>query len=309
VADDVAGKPSGGPCWIRRSLSSLQEALEHQQYRLSRETLRQLLYGQEIRPKCNVKRLEPRQHPDRDQQFLYLQEQRRIFETAGWPIISVDTKSKELIGLFHNPGRVWCSQATAVNAHDFCNDASGRAAPYGIYDIQRNLGYVYVGQSADTPAFAVDAICQWWQTTGSLLYPNALELLILADAGGSNGYLPRAWKQQLQIKIADACGLTVTVCHFPTGASKWNPIEHRLFNEISKTWAGTPLTSFELMLDCIRDTKTAAGLEVQAYLVDQVYEKGQKVSDQEMASLALQKHATCPNWNYTIRPRKSGCYF
>jgi hypothetical protein len=286
-------------------LSSLQEELEQRHYRLSRETLRQLLYAQDIRPKCNVKRIEPRQHPDRDQQFRYLQDQRRLFEAAGWPVISVDTKSKELIGLFHNPGRVWCSQAIDVYAHDFRQDASGIAVPYGIYDIQRNLGYVYVGQSADTPAFAVDAISNWWQTAGSHLYPNALELLILSDAGGSDGYQPRAWKHQLQIQMADAFGLSVTVCHFPTGASKWNPIEHRLFNEISKTWAGTPLTSLDRMLDCIRATKTATGLKVQAYLVDQVYEKGLKVSNQDMASLALQKHATCPNWNYTIRPRKS----
>lgn len=227
-----------------------------------------------------------------------------MFEAMRWPVISVDTKSKELIGLFKNPGRVWCSQAEAVNAHDFRTDAIGRAVPYGIYDDQRNLGYVYVGQSADTPEFAVDAISKWWQTAGSLLYPDAPEVLILADAGGSNGYRPRAWKHQLQIKIADALGLTVTVCHLPTGASKWNPIEHHLFNEISRTWAGTPLTSFELMLDCIRDTKTATGLEVQATLMNQVYLKGQTVSDDEMDALALQRHALCPNWNYTIRPRK-----
>lgn len=304
ISDDVAGDPTGGPGWIRRSLSSLQQALSDQGYQLSRETLRQLLYQQDIRPKCNVKRLEPRQHPDRDAQFGYLQEQRRMFEAMRWPVISVDTKSKELIGLFKNPGRVWCSQATAVNAHDFRTDASGRAVPYGIYDVQRNLGYVYVGQSADTPEFAVDAIGNWWQTAGSLLYPNAPEVLILADGGGSNGYRPRAWKHQLQIKIADALRLTVTVCHLPTGASKWNPIEHRLFNEISRTWAGTPLTSFPLMLDCIRDTKTAAGLAVQATLIDQVYSKGQTVSSDEMDALALQKHAVCPDWNYTIRPRK-----
>lgn len=278
--------------------------MSDQGYQLCRETLRQLLYQQDIRPKCNVKRLEPRQHPDRDAQFSYLQEQRRMFAAMRWPVISVDTKSKELIGLFKNPGRVWCSQAEAVNAHDFRTDAIGRAVPYGIYDDQRNLGYVYVGQSADTPEFAVDAISKWWQTAGSLLYPDAPEVLILADAGGSNGYRPRAWKHQLQIKIADALGLTVTVCHLPPGASKWNPIEHRLFNEISRTWAGTPLTSFELMLDCIRDTKTATGLEVQATLMDQVYLKGQTVSDDEMDALALQKHALCPNWNYTIRPRK-----
>ncbi len=163
-----------------------------------------------------------------------------------------------------------------------------------------------IGQSADTAEFAVDAIVWWWQNYGCRLFPNAPEILILADGGGSNGCRPRRWKQQLQVKLADALGLTVTVGHYPTGASKWNPIDHRLFSQVSQTWAGTPLTSFEVMLDGIRHTTTSTGLKVEAILVEQSYQTGLKVSDDEMASLALEKHDTCPDWNYTIRPRPSG---
>jgi len=172
-----------------------------------------------------------------------------------------------------------------------------------------NLGYVGVGVSADTPEFAVDVIVWWWMQFGRHLYPDAPELLVLADAGGSNGYRPLRWKQQLQVKVADAFGLPVTVCHYPTGASKWNPIEHRLFSQISCTWAGTPLTSYAVVLDGLRSTKTKTGLRVEATLMDTIYEKGLSVTDAEMKLLMIEKHDTCPNWNYTIRPRKTGSYF
>lgn len=201
----------------------------------------------------------------------------------------MDTKKKELLGLFFNRGTQWSRTATAVNTHDFPSYADGRAVPYGIYDVAQNLGYVAVGQSADTPEFAVDAIAWWWQSFGQQLYPDAPELLILADAGGSNGYRPRRWKQQLQVRMADAFDLAVTVCHYPTGASKWNPIEHRLFSQISSTWAGTPLTSYQVVLDALRSTKTTTGLRVQATMFKTAYEKSLSVSDADMKLLGRYK--------------------
>lgn len=305
VQDDVAGDPVHGRRWIRRSLSSLQCALHEVGHCLGRETIRRLLGSAKISLKGNIKRLTPKAHPQRDTQFTYLQGQRQAFRVAGWPSISVDTKKKELIGPFHHSGQVWCEQGPQVYMHDFPNDALARAVPYGIYDQQHQQGHVYVGLSADTAEFAVDAIVDWWANTGCTLYPDAPELLILADGGGSNGYRSRLWKQQLQAKLVDAFDLPVTVCHYPPGASKWNPIEHRLFSEITKTWAGTPLTSMDLMLACIRDTKTETGLTVHASLIEATYQKGIKVSDQAMAELAIELHATCPQWNYTLRPRKT----
>jgi hypothetical protein len=235
--------------------------------------------------------------------------QRQCFEAAGQPIISVDTKKKELLGRFLNRGTRWSLQAEAVNTHDFPSYAAGQAIPYGIYDVTANRGYVAVGNSYDTPEFAVDAIVWWWQQFGTALYPNATRLLILADGGGSNGYRPRRWKQQLQEKVANALGLEVSVCHYPPGASKWNPIEHRLFSQISHTWAAIPLTSLAVVLDALRSTKTTTGLTVEATLIERPYEKGLSVSDADMQLLNLEKHTICPQWNYTIRPRKMGDSF
>lgn len=292
VDEDVAGNPETGQKWTRQSLSKIQKAAREQEgVALSRETIRGLLKEQKISPKSNNKRLHPQPHPDRDRQFEYLNSQRDAFAKAGWPSVSVDAKKKELIGNFFNRGQQWCRQATAVNTHDFPSYAQGQAVPYGIYDIRQNRGYVVVGKSADTPELAVDAIAWWWSEFGRLLYPQAPELLILADGGGSNGYRPRRWKQQLQEKLADAFDLAVTVCHYPTGASKWNPIEHRLFSQISHTWAGTPLTSYDAVLDGIRSTTTATGLEVQAALNETVYQKGLSVTDTEMELLMIEKHA------------------
>jgi hypothetical protein len=183
------------------------------------------------------------------------------------------------------------------------NTTRSAAVPYGIYDLQNRQGTIYVGHSADTPQFAVDAIASWWQTIGQTLFPDAPCLLILADAGGSNGYRPRLWKQQLQEQLNDAFGLEVTVCHYPTGASKWNPVEHRLFGPISIKWAGVPLRTFDTMLALIRGTTNTAGLLVHAFFIDKPYQKGLKVSDDLMHLLNLERHATCPNWNYTFRPR------
>ncbi len=255
--------------------------------------------------KANVKRLSGPPHPDREQQFQYIQAQREAFLGTGLPVISIDTKKKELIGDFKNGGRAWSREADAVNVHDFRQDALGRAVPYGIYDLKHNRGYVSVGNSADTPQFAVDSLGWWWEEEGRREFPGADKILILADAGGSNGYRPRRWKQQLQEQLANRLGLEVTVCHYPTGASKWNPVEHRLFGPISINWAGKPLRSFEAMLSYIRGTATETGLKVKASLLGQPYEKGVKVSDQEMKALDFERHATCPQWNYTIKPQRA----
>lgn len=303
----MAGNPQTGALWICQSLQKLCAALERRfALRLCCETLRRLLKKRRISRKSNVKRLHPKPHPDRDKQFRYIAEQRTRFTQAGLPVISVDTKKKELLGTFLNYGKQWCIKATEVYTHDFPSYADGKAVPYGIYDVTHNRGYVAVGNSADTPEFAVDAIVWWWRNFGCLLYPDASELLILADSGGSNGYRPRRWKQLLQQKMADACGIEVTVCHYPTGASKWNPIEHRLFSQISRTWAGTPLTSHEVVLDALNATTTSTGLTVEAMLFDHSYEKGLSVSDTAMKLLNLDLHAICPKWNYSIRPRKQG---
>jgi hypothetical protein len=289
-----------GRKWRRSSLRALSKALGE---KISHSTLRRLLKGLDYSLKANVKRLTGKPHPERETQFAYIQQQKQAFGEAGLPIISVDTKKKELIGNFKNAGRRWCQVADAVNAHDFEQDALGRAVPYGVYDLTNNRGYVYVGCSADTPQFAVEQIASWWRSFGSHDFPGAKRLLILCDAGGSNGYRARLWKQQLQELIADQLGLEVTVCHYPTGASKWNPIEHRLFGPISVNWAAQPLGTFERMLALIRDTVTETGLKIEAILVDKVYARGLKVTDAVMKGLNLVKHTVCPNWNYTIGPR------
>jgi hypothetical protein len=253
--------------------------------------------------KANVKEKGGKEHPDRNQQFEYIETQIQAFRAAGWPIISVDTKKKELIGNFKNNGQGWFQEPEYVNVHDFRQDALGRAVPYGIYDLIHNRGYVYVGTSADTPQFAVDSIATWWQNEGKNTSPQDAPLLILSDAGGSDGYRPRVWKQQLQEQLSDPFGLAVVVCHYATGCSKWNPIEHRLFSHISINWAGKPLRTFDTMLAYIRGTTTTTGLAVKAFLLEGIYEKGQRVSDTDMKKLNLERHVVCPNWNYTLRPR------
>ncbi len=286
--------------WRRSSLRVLSQALGK---KVSHTTVGRLLKKMDYSLKANVKRLTGEPHPDRETQFAYLEQQKQAFRKAGLPIISVDTKKKELVGPFKNPGRRWCQTADAVNAHDFEQDALGKAVPYGVYDLTNNRGYVYVGQSADTPQFAVEQIAAWWQTFGCHDFPAAKRLLILCDAGGSNGYRPRLWKQQLQEVLADQLGLEVTVCHYPTGASKWNPIEHRLFGPISVNWAAEPLVSFDKTVALIRGTVTDTGLSVEAFLVEKVYVTGLKVTLAMMKSLNLVCHTVCPRWNYTIHPR------
>jgi hypothetical protein len=304
VAPETAGDPISGQTWIRRSLRQVSTRLQAMGQTVSPPTVGRVLKDLGYALHVNAKKREAGAcHPDREVQFAHIAEQRARFTAAGWPIISVDTKKTELIGDFKNAGRVWGREAEAVNVHDFRSEALGRAVPYGIYDLTHNRGTVYVGSSADTPQFAVDVLARWWETEGVIAYPRAEQLLILADGGGSNGYRPRCWKQQLQEQLSDRLGLTVTVCHYPRGCSKWNPIEHRLFGPISLNWAGKPLRTWETMLACLRGTTTTTGLVVTAYRHDAVYQKGQRVSDAEMKTLNLTHHDCCPAWNYTIRPR------
>jgi hypothetical protein len=295
--------------WVRSSLRQLSTRLTQAGHAASPATVGRLLDDLGYALHVNAKKLEASAaHTERNDQFEYIATQRQAFAAAGLPIISVDTKKKELIGNFKNAGQAWGQEAEAVNVHDFLNDAAGRAVPYGIYDLTHNRGTVYVGSSADTAQFAVDAIAGWWESTGRLAFPQADQLLILADAGGSTGCRPRLWKQQLQQQLSDRFGLRVTVCHYPTGCSKWNPIEHRLFSHISLNWAGKPLRSWEIMLAYLRGTSTSTGLEVQAFLCESVYATGQSVSDTDMQTLNLERHTVCPDWNYTIRPRPAGTF-
>lgn len=301
---ETAGDPMSTRKWVRSSLRKLSQGLAHLGHAASAPTVSRLLKKHDYALRVNAKEKEAgSHHPDRDTQFQYIEAQKQAFAAVGAPIISVDTKKKELIGNFKNAGQAWCQRSEEVNAHDFLTDALGRAAPYGIYDLQRNAGAVYVGASADTPEFAVTAIARWWEDIGCRAYPQAPQLLILADAGGSNGYRPRLWKAQLQRELSDRLGLSVTVCHYPTGCSKWNPIEHRLFSQITINWAGKPLRTFETMLGCIRDTTTTTGLRVTAGLIEGVYQTGKRVADAVMKTLRVEHHVVCPQWNYTIRPR------
>jgi hypothetical protein len=302
VAPHTGGDPMSERKWLNCRLMDIQARLG-EGHRVSLPVISRLLKQNDYSLKANLKQIEGQQHPDRDQQFEHLQEQRAEHQAKGQPVISVDTKKKELVGNFKNPGQIWCQEPELVNVHDFPSDAVGRAVPYGIYDLQYNHGTLYVGQSTDTPAFAVDNLAHWCRTELSERYDNATHLMIEADCGGSNSYRSRVWKRDLQEKVADAFNLIVTVCHYPTGASKWNPIEHRLFSEVSKTWAGCPLRSFDDILFYARDTKTQTGLAVQAHLVTHVYEKGVKVPDGEMDAINIQPHTVCPQWNYTIYPR------
>jgi hypothetical protein len=250
----------------------------------------------------NVKRFTGPPHPDRDRQFHYLRRERETFQRGGAPVLSVDTKKKELVGEFKNDGRTWRRTAREVNAHDFPQDAQFRAAPYGIYDVTGNCGHVHVGMDGDTPQFAVDSIRHWWRRQGRWQYPGARRLMIEADSGGSNGCRPRLWKYALQ-RWADEDGLAITVAHYPTGASKWNPVEHRLFGPISINWAGEPLDSLDRMLGLIRGTRTDTGLKVTASCTDKHYPLKVKVSQHNFSQLNIRYHATCPTWNYTISPR------
>ena len=301
----TAGDPMTGLKWTRKTTAKVSEELRKLDIDVGARTVARLLDDLEYRLRVNHKKLShgsARTRDLRNQQFLYIEDMRRSFVRRGLPVISIDTKKKELVGRFKNPGAVWAKAATPVNDHDFRSDASYIAAPYGVFDPAANRGHVFVGTSHDTPAFAADCVSRWWKTEGRSHYPKASKLLILADSGGSNGSRCRAWKHGLLTKLCVPNGVEVTVCHYPPGASKWNPIEHRLFSQISKNWAGEPLVTLETMLNFIRTTKTETGLRVRATLMMGNYPKGLKPTAAEMATLPLVPHDVLPDWNYTIAP-------
>ena len=300
---DVAGDPITGVRWTHRTTHKIADELAAGGIQVGPRTVARILHGLGYRLRVNHKRVATGSGPDRDQQFIHISEQRTRFAQCDLPIVSIDTKKRELVGNFKNPGRGWTKTPHAVNDHDFRSQADGIAIPYGVYDLRANRGFVVVGTSHDTPDFAADNLVRWWQHDGLERYPDASELLVLADSGGSNAPRIRAFKYALQTRLADPYRLKVTICHYPSGASKWNPIDHRLFSEISKNWAGHPLRCYATILNHIRTTTTATGLQVSALLVDQEYPRGVKITDAEFDSIALQRHDTQPLRNYTICPR------
>jgi hypothetical protein len=304
VKDSTAGDPLTGIKWTRKTIRQLSRELLRKGIRVGRNTVRRLLKGQRYALRVNRKRLTNEQNPDRDRQMRYIARLRRAFQKAGKPVISVDAKKRELVGNFKNAGRIWRQQPLDVLETDFLSEAKGKALPYGIYDSARNAGYVVIGVSHETAEFAVAAIRSWWWEVGRRAYPGQPHLLIQADDGGSNDSRSWLWKARLQ-DLADECQLTITVTHFPAGASKWNWIEHRLFCFISLNWAGQPLVSYETILKFIRTTRTETGLSCQARLDRTKYETGLKVSAAEKASINLKPHRIFPNWNYTIEPRSA----
>jgi hypothetical protein len=304
LRDETAGDPMARRgLWTGLRLEQISSQLGRLGISVCPNTVRRLLDEMDYALRANRKSLSGQQSPERDRQFRYLQGQRQAFTRQGLPIISVDTKKKEMVGPFKNAGQVWSQEAIPVNDHDFRSQAKGMAIPRGLYDLLANRGSVLIGTSHDTSEFAVDAIVDWWRREGRRRYEQASEVLILADSGGSNGARCRLWKCALQERFADRFGLAVTVCHYPTGASKWNPIEHRVFSEISKHWAGQPLADYPTIVRLIAETKTKTGLRINCGLNTEFYPTKIKVSDVQMAQLDLLKHPTLPNWNYTLLPR------
>jgi hypothetical protein len=305
VSDEVAGDPDGEQKWVRSSVAKLTKRLKEKGFPVGHNGVWALLkrMGFSLQTAVRRRRGVTRDRARRDKQFRYIAAKRKEFIKAGLPVISVDTKKKELIGNLRNAGQSWCKEAPEVDEHDFPSQAECVAVPFGVYDVTKNTGYVVVGVSHNTPAFAVSVIARWWQEEGCRAYPGKDHLLILAEGGGANGSRTAAWKKYLQEQLCDRLRLTVTVCHYPPGCSKWNPVERRLFSEISKNWAGKPLKSLGLMLGYIRGTTTLTGLTVKAYLDEGIYKKGQKVPREEMQKLKIRPRRVCPELNYTIRPR------
>jgi hypothetical protein len=301
---DTAGDPASGIKWTRRTTEKIAAELRAGGIDVCANTVGCLLRQLGFRLRVNHKKLTRSRDPGRDDQFVYITTQREHFQANGWPIVSVDAKHRELVGNFANHGTTWSRQPIEVNAYDFRSQAEGVAIPYGIYDTGANRASVFVGTSHNTPAFAVDSLAKWWVYDGRRRYPDASQLLVLADGGGSNAAKARAWKHALQHRLCDRHGLTVTVCHYPPGASKWNPVEHRLFSEISKNWAGRPLDTYQTVLNYLRTTTTATGLQVKAYLVTHHYPTGVKTTDEQMNQLRLRPHDTQPARNYTLTPRR-----
>jgi transposase len=304
LSEEIAGDPMGRQTWIRSSLRNLSKRLEEQGHQACTKTVARLLRKMGYSLQVAKKKQAGAQHPDRDEQFRYIATLKADFLVEGLPVISIDTKKTELIGNYRREGRSWRREPLEVNAH-FASYAKCVAIPFGIYDLTQNAGYVTVGISGNTSEFAVSCLEDWWRRYGRTAYPTADRLLILADGGGGNGYNLRTWKKDLQDRLCDALGLIVTVSHYPTGCSKWNPIEYRLFSHISINWAGQPLRSLDAMLAFIRGTKTNAGLKVEARLDQGNYRKGRKVTERELAKLSVSAHDVCPRWNYTLTPRSA----
>jgi len=298
------GDPMSPLRWTCKSRAKLAAALSKEGYRMSSTSVGRMLNNLGYRLQSARKRNEGTSHPDRNAQFEHINATAKTFLSQGQPVISVDTKKKELVGDFKNKGREWqpTGEAERVLVHDFPQDAIGKAVPYGVYDMARNEAWVNVGQSHDTPKFAVASIRRWWNSMGKRAYPKARMLFITADAGGSNGYRSRVWKHELQ-KFADEVNLRIRVSHFPPGTSKWNKIEHRLFCHITQNWRGKPLRSFETIVELIGATRTQAGLRVKAKLDKRTYKKGMSVTKQDMDALSLSRDDFRGEWNYELHPR------
>lgn len=302
---DTAGDPMTGLKWTRRTTAKVAAELQAAGIEIGARSVARILKQMDFSLRVNHKKLCSKSAPDRDAQFARIAKVRNRFAARALPIISIDTKKKEMVGRFKNAGVAWGREPIHVNDHDFRSYAVGMAVPYGVYDVQANRGAVFVGASYDTAEFAVDCVERWWRIEGQPRYPDADHLAILADSGGSNSATSRAWKYGLQTRLCDRHGLTVTVAHYPTGASKWNPIEHRLFSEISKNWAGRPLDSYQTILNYARTTRTSTGLRVRAQIITKRYVKGVKITDAQMNDLAIKRDKTLPRWNYTLRPSKT----
>jgi len=304
VEPQTRGDPQSPLLWTCKSLRKLSQSLRDMGHKIGRTVVGELLYRLDYRLQANRKTREGTNHPDRDGQFRYINDQVKAALAAGQPAISVDTKKKELVGDFKNGGREWRPKGSPehVRVHDFVIPELGRAVPYGVYDIADNVGWVSVGIDHDTAAFAANAIRSWWQLMGRERYPKANSLLITADGGGSNGSRVRLWKVELQ-KLADELGIPITVCHLPPGTSKWNKIEHRLFSFITGNWRGKPLVSHQVIVELIAATTTEAGLKVRCQLDPNTYPAGIKVSDAELEAVNLTRHDFHGEWNYTISPK------
>lgn len=299
------GDPESPLRWTCKSTPKLAKELAEQGHRVSQRTVCSLLNQLDYSLQSTRKTREGARHTDRDAQFNHIANVATEYQQAGDPVISVDTKKKEQIGDFKNGGQEWQPKGVPekVRVHDFIDKKLGKVAPYGVYDIAANQGWVNVGINHDTAEFAVESIRRWWREMGQPLYSNARRLLITADCGGSNGYRVRLWKVQLQ-KLADELGLVIQVCHFPPGTSKWNKIEHRMFCHITNNWRGRPLISREVVVNLIGSTTTKSGLHIESQLDENIYEAGIKVSDQELAELSIERDSFHGEWNYRMLPRK-----
>ena len=298
----MRGDPESPLRWTCKSTRLLAHELHREGYEVSASAVRFLLHELDYSLQGNKKTREGEDHPDRNDQFLYINNQVKRFLQAGQPVISVDTKKRENIGNYSNMGREWCPKGKPIetNMHDFPDKVLGKAISYGVYDIGRNEGWVNVGITRDTAQFAANSIRRWWTRMGSDRFPNATRLLITADAGGSNGYKLRLWKTELQ-KLATFMGMNITVCHFPPGTSKWNKIEHRLFSFITQNWRGKPLYDLVTVVNLISHTTTSKGLLIKSAVDTKVYEKGIEVTDSELASVKLKPHEFHGEWNYTVK--------